>query len=217
MNDYIDESTYQLLSYLYDKKECSLKELFSYYHIDQLENSLSSIAPVLSLYASQCIAIQNPHLTIWECLTFDDYKKACQNKSVPLLSPDYILCVLPKGSVIVEQRRQTEKQYQETIQPLKDISTFSKEQAEFAKSMAQSAQKAAILSHSSAVNAEKQSAISREFAGTAKEISGSLKSQVESYVKDLEKSSKSSKASFIISVLALIVTAVGEIITILYK
>lgn len=90
-------------------------------------------------------------------------------------------------------------------------------QAEFAKSMTQSAQKAAILSHSSAVNAEKQSEISREFAGTAKEISGSLKSQVESYVKDLEKSSKSSKASFIISVLALVVTAVGEIITILYK
>lgn len=217
MNDYIDESTYQTLSYLYDKKECSVKELLSHYHINQIENAISVVSHVLFLYASQCIVVRNLHLTLFECLTFDDYEKACLTKSVSLLSPEYMLYVLPKGSVIVEQRRKNEKQHQETIQPLKDISAFSKEQAEYVKSMAHSAQKAAILSHHSAVNAEKQSEISRKFADSSKEISDSLKIQVENYIKDLESSKRNSRVSLVISILALIVPILGELITILCK
>ncbi len=158
MSDFpIDNATYRILDYLYDKKECTVQQLADFCQVEKIDDYVHLIAPIFSLFDSKYAAICNPKLNVMYSLSFDSYKNACLGNSISLITPDCIVCILPKGSALIEERQRQDEKFQESVAPIKSI-------AEAAEKSAKSSDELAKLSKEEADNAVKDSSFSRKMS-----------------------------------------------------
>lgn len=124
----IDKKTYKILDFIYNKQECTVRELSDFIGIKGIEETLKVISPVMYLFESSYIAIKNPKLNILDCASYEKYVSICDNNSIPRLTPEYILVIMPGGAAHVESVMKKHELFDDQIRPLKEISKSLQEQ-----------------------------------------------------------------------------------------
>lgn len=142
----IDKRTYKILEFIYDKEHCTVKELCDFLQINDLQNMIHVTAPLIRLFEPLYICIINPKLNIYDSSSFDTYKSACTNQSLPLFSKDCIVAIAPNGSVYVESKREEHESLRRQIEPLEKISASLQNQVNRAEKDAATADRDARFS-----------------------------------------------------------------------
>lgn len=157
----IDKNTYKVLRFIYNKQECVFSDLCNYLEIPSIQELSPAIASVLFLFKCSFISVYNPKLTVMDSVSLETYKRACEQKSLPLLSTDCKLCIMPNGSAYVESKIDESKKFQRQLNTLEEIANASKKQSEAALKQLDIMQDQLDLARSEAKGAKKDAFYAR--------------------------------------------------------
>ena len=190
----IDNKSFNFLKSLYECEECSIRDIARYLGIEDISAIPELFATALPLFESEYLVIKHPQLTYSDSLSFERYKSACESHSLPLLSPDCTISILPKGMAFVEERLQRQEEFEKQFKALQSIADSSLEYSKAAKEQAESAK---AIADSSVVTSK------------------SAKSIAKTAEKSSESSTKYAKISAALSIIAIIISIIAIVLPLL--
>lgn len=193
-NAYIDNKSFNFLKNLYECEECSIIDIAHYLGFKDISALPELSAIVFPLFEAGYLVVKHPRLTYSDSISFEHYKSACIINSLPLLSPNCTIGILPKGSAFVEERLQRQEEFEKQFKALQSIANSSLKYSETAKEQAESA---------------------KAIADSSMKTSNSAKSIAETAEKSSESSTKYAKISAALSIIAIIISIVAIVLPLL--
>ena len=193
-NENIDNKSFNFLKSLYECEECSIRDIARYLGLKDISATSELFTIALPLFEAEYLVIKHPQLTYSDSLSFESYKSACESNSLPLLSPDCTIGILPKGRAFVEERLQRQEEFEKQFKALQSIADSSMEYSKIAKEQAESA---------------------KAIADSSMETSNSAELIAKSAEKSSESSTKYAKISAALSIIAIIISIVAIVLPLL--